>query len=196
MQIGYQPFLLGTPFAEGPLTMNLLTKLSLLTALPLLAGCFSLRMGDNTRDEDKFFEIDGLASAYGNIVSFDEYDGPNYGIDILSNLGDGEVAAVDLGPIFGVGVGLAGFRLRIWPIDFGIGVLAYDPEDANHINKSSARERRARAKRNKERREEEQRQRSEDEMAPEPGAEFTEAKTGEEQAGEQKAAEKKTDAQK
>ena len=177
MQIGYQQFLLGTPFAEGVPIMNLLTKLSLLTALPILSGCFSLRMGDNTHDDDKFFEIDGLASAYGNIVSFDEYDGPNYGIDILSNLGDGEVAAVDLGPIFGVGVGLAGFRLRIWPIDFGIGVLAYDPEDANHINKSSARERRARAKRKKERREKEKAEKSADEKAPEPDEGFTKAKS-------------------
>ncbi len=179
LQIGYEPFLLGIPFAEGPLTMKLLTKLSLLSLVPLLSACFSLRMGDNTKDEDKFFEVDGLASAYGNIVSFDEYDGPNYGIDILSNLGDGEVAAVDLGPIFGVGVGLAGFRLRIWPIDFGIGVLAYDPEDANHVNKSAARERRARAKRKKEQRENEKRQKVEDEVAPEPGAEFIGAEKGE-----------------
>ena len=82
-----------------------------------------------------------------------------------------------LGPLFGVGVGLAGFRLRIWPIDFGIGVLAYDPEDANHINKSSARERRARAKRKKERREKEKAEKSADEKAPEPGEAFTKAKS-------------------
>jgi len=115
--------------------MNIPGKLAFLCVLPVLSGCISLRFGDSSRDENSFFEMNGLAHAYGEVVNWDDYDGPNFGIDVLSNLGDGEVAAVDLGPIFGVGVGLAGFRLRIWPIDFGVGVLAYDPEDANHINK-------------------------------------------------------------
>lgn len=119
--------------------MNLSTKLALLCAVPFLSSCISLRFGDSSRGDNSFFEMDGIAGAYGEIVDWDDFQGADYGIDVLHNVSDGEVAAVDFGPIFGVGVGLAGFRLRIWPIDFGIGVLAYDPEDANQVNKKGRR---------------------------------------------------------
>lgn len=106
----------------------------LLSPLPLalllsLTSCFSLRIGGGDHDDDGFFEIDGVADAYADTYSWSDYDGPPVDIGVLS-FNNGEVASVDLGPIFGVGVGLAGFRLRVFPFDVGLGTLFYDPEDA------------------------------------------------------------------
>ena len=40
----------------------------------------------------------------------------------------GEIATLDLWPLFGVGVGLAGVRIRILPFEFAIGTLFYHPK--------------------------------------------------------------------
>ncbi|MBK8976790.1 MAG: hypothetical protein IPM29_12805 [Planctomycetes bacterium] len=94
------------------------------------SGCVSLRFGPSATGDDDFFQMHGIANAHGGIVAWREH--PSYGVELLSGFSHGEVASIDIGPVVGVGVGLAGFRFHLWPLEFGIGTLFYDAEAASH----------------------------------------------------------------
>ena len=93
-------------------------------ALFLLPSCISLRFSD---EGDPPVRVRGIANAYADVVGFEDYQGPLLGLDLIHNLAEGELVALDVGPIFGLGIGVAGARLRVWPIDIGLGALFYEP---------------------------------------------------------------------
>ncbi len=98
--------------------------LALLIALILLPGC-SLRLGSN----DNALQLDGLASAYATASAWPEYDGTFFRLGLLGeDCEEDEVITLDVWPLFGVGVGIAGARVRVLPFEVAAGVLFYDPD--------------------------------------------------------------------
>jgi hypothetical protein len=100
-------------------------------ALFLLPSCISLNFGDE--GDPPPVRVRGLVSGHAQLSGFEDYQGPLLGLDLGHDIDRGELVALDVGPIFGVGIGVAGARLRVWPLDIGLGLLFYDaspPEES------------------------------------------------------------------
>lgn len=101
---------------------------TLLLLLVLLStpGCISIRVG--TDPDSDAIRMDGIGSAYATASALSEFDGTIFEAGIFGAARRGEIATLDLWPLFGVGVGLAGVRIRILPFEFAIGTLFYHPK--------------------------------------------------------------------
>lgn len=91
-------------------------------------GCVSVHIGP----DDEFFRVRGLAHAHGSVGGLDNYDGSILDIGLLTNTrGHGELLSVEVGPFVGFGVGVVGARVRVLPLELGLGVGFYDPRPAS-----------------------------------------------------------------
>ena len=92
-----------------------------------LCGC-TVRAG--TEKESSTVSIRGLANGYVSVHGIRPYDGTFVELGILRDSersGEFEVASAEFWPLLGLGVGLAGARMQLLPLDAGVGVLAYNP---------------------------------------------------------------------
>jgi hypothetical protein len=95
-----------------------------LLSLPL-TGCIGVSVGT---DNDEFFRVRGLGTAYAALPGIDDYDGKILKVGLLTRSpGGGQLAGVELWPLFKVGVGLVGAQVRVLPLELGAGVLFYHP---------------------------------------------------------------------
>lgn len=104
---------------------TLVGSAALLLAPLLTAGCHIV-MG--TADGPKRLELTGAGTIYathqawrrwnGNVVEFGAFGGTER---------KGEFLSLDVWPLFGVGVGAIGARVRVLPIEIGFGTLFYEP---------------------------------------------------------------------
>lgn len=104
-------------------------KATLLLPLVLAAltpGCIGVSVGT---DDDEFFRMRGLGTAYAAVPGIDDYDGKIIKLGLLSRSPAGaQLAGIDVWPLFSVGVGLVGARVRVLPLEVGAGVLFYEPK--------------------------------------------------------------------
>lgn len=98
---------------------------AVLLALPL-AGCLSIKAGNGPGAA--VVRMDGPVQAHVSA-------GPPARSSSVVNVGvlrgtqrDGELASVDVWPLFGVGVGVLGARASILGLEVGVGTLFYDPQ--------------------------------------------------------------------
>lgn len=92
----------------------------------MAAGCVSVRVGT---DDPSQIRLAGLATGYATLSALPDYDGTLLKAGTLGHADrDGEIVAVDLWPIAGVGVGLVGLRLRLLALETAVGSLFYHPE--------------------------------------------------------------------
>lgn len=118
---------------------NRVVSLSLLIvallAAPLFVGGCSARL-KSTHNGFTYRGLGGSAYAVAGSDVFHRLDDSNYlsaGI-FKSAARKGEWASVDVWPLFGVGVGLAGARVQVLPFEVGLGVLAYKPSPPPRID--------------------------------------------------------------
>ena len=105
-----------------------LIRLSTLAPLLLAGvGCTSLSIGTDP-DQDAGLEFRGLLNGHANVNGLSAYDGTLLQAGILGGAGGDDLATLEIWPIGGVGVGLAGARVRVLPFELGLGTLFYDPE--------------------------------------------------------------------
>ena len=103
----------------------------LLFLLGLLStpGCISFSIGTD-RDPARV-EVDGFAEGYIRADALKPYDGTLLRFGLLTEAErHGEIFSLDVWPLFGVGIGLVGARVRILPIEAGLGILFYRPRPA------------------------------------------------------------------
>jgi hypothetical protein len=98
----------------------------LLLVLLLVPSCIGVSVGT---DDDEFFRMRGLGTAYAAVPGIDDYDGKIIRLGLLSRAPDGaQLAGIDVWPLFSIGVGLVGARVRILPFEIGAGLLFYEPK--------------------------------------------------------------------
>jgi hypothetical protein len=94
-------------------------------ALTIASGC-SLKLG--VEKESAAIRMRGLADGYASLNALRPYDGTLVEAGILGASGrGGEIVALDVWPIAGAGVGIAGGRLRLLFAEVGLGILFYSP---------------------------------------------------------------------
>ncbi len=98
----------------------------LLGLLVILNGC-SVTVAHNGDVESGTVEMDGIVNGYASIHGLSEWDGNVVDVGVLE-FKRGEIAHVEIWPLVGVGVGVAGVRLRVLPFEVGIGSLGYHPK--------------------------------------------------------------------
>ena len=97
--------------------------LLLLTFTP---GCINFRV---SADDDPVVKISGLGTAYAGYSGIDEWDGNILNLGLFSGTArKGEFFSLDIWPLGGFGVGIAGARVRVLPFEMGAGVLFYQPK--------------------------------------------------------------------
>ncbi len=90
-----------------------------------LPSCIGVSVGT---DDDEFFRIKGLGTAYAALPGIDDYDGKILKIGLLSRSpGGGQLAGIEIWPLLKVGVGFVGAQVRVLPLELGAGVLFYHP---------------------------------------------------------------------
>ena len=95
-----------------------------LLALPL-AGCVSLKMGAGPGSS--LVRIEGPVNAHVSAEAPQRGDAV-VDVGVLGNTRrHGEIVSVDVWPLVGVGVGLAGARASVLGLEVGVGTLLYDP---------------------------------------------------------------------
>ena len=105
--------------------MKRIVALVLFGLLLLAPGCISFRL---TAEDNPSLKASGLGTAYVGYSGFDEWDGSIIKLGLLGGEGRaGEVFSFDIWPLGGIGVGLAGVRVRVLPIEMGAGALFYKP---------------------------------------------------------------------
>lgn len=108
-------------------------------AMLMLSGCVSVKVGAKT--EPSRLEFDGLGTAYAAVNGVRPYDGTFLRANLLSShRNDGEVASFEVWPICGAGVGLAGARINVFPIEVGAGILFYEPKPKNYFEQAECKE--------------------------------------------------------
>lgn len=90
-----------------------------------LTGC-SVSIGHRKDTETGTVEMRGIVNGYASINGLSEWDGDVIEASVLK-FRRGEIVQVEVWPIVGVGVGVAGLRLRVLPLEVGIGALFYHP---------------------------------------------------------------------
>ncbi len=100
--------------------------LSLLLGLLLLTpSCISFRL---SAEDDPQIRASGLGTAYVGYTGFDEWDGNIIKLGLFGGDGRaGEFFSLDIWPLGGVGLGVAGARVRVLPFEVGAGALLYHP---------------------------------------------------------------------
>jgi hypothetical protein len=102
-------------------TLLLPLSLSLFTA-----SCIGVSVGT---DDDEFFRMRGLGTAYAAVPGIDDYDGKIIRLGLLSRSPPGaQLAGIDIWPLLSVGIGFVGARVRVLPFEIGAGVLFYEPK--------------------------------------------------------------------
>ena len=101
--------------------------LSLLLGLLLLTpSCISFRL---SAEDDPSIRASGIGTAYAGYSGFDEWDGSIIKLGLFGGDGRaGEFFSLDIWPLGGVGLGLAGARVRVLPFEVGAGALLYHPK--------------------------------------------------------------------
>ncbi len=99
--------------------------LPLLLLLGAITGC-SLNIG--TRRQDSTLSVHGLVNGFVSADALRPYDGTIFSVGVLSDTRSGELVSLDFWPVFGLGIGAAGVRTRVLPVEAGVGVLFYDPK--------------------------------------------------------------------
>ncbi len=101
--------------------------LSLLLGLLLLTpSCISFRL---SAEDDPQIRASGLGTAYVGYTGFDEWDGNIIKLGLFGGDGRaGEFFSLDIWPLGGVGLGVAGARVRVLPFEVGAGALLYHPK--------------------------------------------------------------------
>ena len=95
--------------------------------LASLSGCTSCEV--KAAGEPACLETEGFASGYLALNGIRPYDKRLFYIGILKEWRDEfEVVTLDVWPLVGVGVGLAGVRVQVLPLEVAVGVLAYHPK--------------------------------------------------------------------
>lgn len=90
-----------------------------------LPSCIGVSVGT---DDEEFFRIKGLGTAYAALPGIDDYDGKIVKIGLLGRSpGGGQLAGVEIWPLLKVGVGFVGAQVRVLPLELGAGVLFYHP---------------------------------------------------------------------
>ena len=103
-----------------------LAGVSLIIAVAL-TGCVSLEVGTETSPSR--LEIKGLANGYASLNGLRAYDGKILRFGLLSKSErEAEVVSFDLWPLAGAGIGVVGARLRVLPLDMGVGALWYESD--------------------------------------------------------------------
>lgn len=92
----------------------------------MLSGC-AIRL--NKGDETPSFEWAGLGSVYVGASGIRPYDdGTILRADVLKFDRGGEIATLEVWPVFGLGIGLLGARVQVLSVEAAAGVLLYHPE--------------------------------------------------------------------
>lgn len=104
---------------------------ALVAAAPLLlllaTGCAQLSIGTDP-SQDAGLEFRGLVNGHANVSGLESYDGELLRAGLLGGADGDDWATLEIWPLGGVGVGLAGARVRVLPFELGLGTLFYDPE--------------------------------------------------------------------
>ena len=101
--------------------------------LVMLTGCLSLQIKANERPLR--LDMEGLASGYVSYSGIRPWDGTIVDFGLLSNAKqDNELISLEVWPLVEVGAGLVGMRLKVLPIDMGLGVLFYQPQPHDYID--------------------------------------------------------------
>ena len=92
-----------------------------------LSGCLTLKVG--AKSEPPQIKARGLVNAHFTATGFEPYGGHVLKAGLFGDSNRaGEIVSLDVWPIAGVGVGLVGARVRLLPLEMGVGVLGYDPK--------------------------------------------------------------------
>jgi len=107
--------------------MRKLAVVACMLSAVLMTGCISIQVG--TERNSSGLQIKGLANGYVTLGGIDSYSGKILKFGLFSGSeGSGEVASLDLWPMFGVGVGVVGARVQVLPLQVGLGTLFYEPK--------------------------------------------------------------------
>lgn len=92
----------------------------------LTPSCIGVSVGT---DDDEFFRMRGLGTAYAALPGIDDYDGKIIRLGLLSRSPAGaQLAGIDIWPLLSVGIGFVGARVRVLPFEIGAGILFYEPK--------------------------------------------------------------------
>ncbi|MHC4078255.1 MAG: hypothetical protein ACYST0_07410, partial [Planctomycetota bacterium] len=95
--------------------MKRISLLPLLALLLITPGCITFRL---SAEDDPSLKMSGLGTAYAGYSGFDEWDGNLISLGLLGGSGRaGEFFSLDIWPLGGVGVGVAGARVRVLPLE-------------------------------------------------------------------------------
>ena len=103
--------------------------LALALGAAALPACSSFNL--NLHDTPPEFPDQAVFDLHGTTDALHDYDGNIINASFLGT-GErkGELAMLDVWPFFGVGIGPLGLRLRILPLEVGIGLGFYQPSAA------------------------------------------------------------------
>ena len=101
-------------------------SLSLLLGLLVLTpSCISFRL---SAEDDPSIKASGIGTAYAGYCGFDEWDGSIIKLGLFGGEGrPGEFFSLDIWPFGGIGLGVAGARVKVLPFEIGAGALLYHP---------------------------------------------------------------------
>ena len=98
----------------------------LLGVLVLTPSCITFRL---SAEDDPSLKASGIGTAYAGYSGFDEWDGTIIKLGLFGGEGrPGEFFSLDIWPFGGIGLGVAGARVRVLPFEIGVGTLLYHPK--------------------------------------------------------------------
>jgi hypothetical protein len=107
--------------------MRIVAGIATGTMVALLTGCISLKIGTDTQPPS--LRMSGLVNGYASAAALHPYNGTILNFGLFSKAERrGEFLSLDVWPLAGVGVGVVGARVRVLPLELGLGVLWYDPK--------------------------------------------------------------------
>ena len=113
------------------MTRRKLTIPTLALCAALLPGCLSLSL--RTEQHDPALAVSGIVDGYVTPDALGSYDGELLHAGLFgSSARKGEIASLDVWPLFGVGIGVVGARVRVLPIEAALGTLFYEPSRPRH----------------------------------------------------------------
>ncbi|MBN2703829.1 MAG: hypothetical protein JXR23_06420 [Pontiellaceae bacterium] len=77
----------------------------------------------------------GLVHSYAACNGIRPYDGTLLDAGIFDDNRWGEIVSLDIWPIGGMGMSFIGARIKLLPFELGAGILGYDPEPEEYLNK-------------------------------------------------------------
>jgi len=92
-----------------------------------LGGCISLKI--ETQEKPSALKVEGLADGYITMGGLHPYNGTIVDFGLFGEeRRRGEILSLDVWPLAGIGVGVLGGRVRVIPLEAGVGILLYDPK--------------------------------------------------------------------